>query len=291
MIPQSISSKLTDFQVAELVVDGLAICCFNNEKVWEVAYPRQQQHILSIVIQKLDGAGKPIINGIKEHPVPGNVRSFTLSLTSGSRAHEAVFPRGGPAAANFVRTAPNNDPHDLGWLIDMAGPEPGHNFRRLRPRAVSQRDVTLARFPNSLLFTRRPGDDPTRLSPEDNDDPLGPGSREIGHTNEAVGGVLLAAGNGEIRFQSEPAGSLKIGPLPYDKDRRYKIRIINEDSQDGVRRGRFIKGDFHFFYDIIDVDGVKQELWAIPKPTALGSTSNGDCNPVGASVSTLRDLL
>lgn len=291
MIPQSISSKLTDLQVAELTIDGLAICCFNSaEKLWEVAYPRHQQHDLFIIIQELDATRRPVGSPVS-HTVPAGVRSFTISLTDGTDTHNAVFPSGGPADANFRRTAPNNDPHDLGWIIDLAGAEPGHEFSRLLPRQESQRDVTLAQIRHSVFFTSRIGDDPVRLSPRNTDDPFGPGSRVLGHTNEAIGGVLLAAKAGEVRFESDPAGSLNIAPLPYDQTRRYAIRIINEDRQLGVMKGEFIKGDFHFFYDLIEVNGEQQELWAVPKPLALGSASNGDCDPVTISSPTLRTLI
>ena len=40
-------------RAAELVVDGLSVFCFNQsgEKFWEVAFPRQAQHDLTITIQ------------------------------------------------------------------------------------------------------------------------------------------------------------------------------------------------------------------------------------------------
>ena len=301
MLPPNFEPPVPGFQVGELVIDGLAICCFNNgssnggSKLWEVAYPRQQGHTLSIIVEELDDQGEPTVGDPRTYVVEDKdeVRSFTISLTGGSEAHYEVYPRGGPAAPKFVRTAPNNDPHDLGWMIDITGPELQHNFIRLLPKAESNVDVTLAQFRHAFFYTSQPGDQPARLSPVVDDDPLSANSRPLGRTNQEIEGLLLANKAGEIRFEFDPPRSFSIDPLPYDLNRplRYRISILNEDDQPRDRNGGFTKGDLHLFYNVIEVGGVKKDLWTRPIPAGPGSPSDGDCQPVGASsVTTLQPL-
>jgi hypothetical protein len=283
------------FPVAQLTIDGLGICCFNDgAKFWEVAYLRRAQHDLNITIEELDEQGETVPNTVVTYRVDDRVQSFTIRLTGGSEAHYAVYPRGGPADPNFVRTAANNDPHDLGWMLDITGPEPQHDFRRLVPKSESGADATLAQLRHSFFYTRKPGDQPVRLSPVGANDPLSTESRELGRTNEEIDGLLLATTPGEIMFDFEPVRSFSINPLPYDVNRppRYKISIINEDTQLSELKGGFIRGDLHLLYDVIEVGGEKQDLWARPRPTTPGNPSDGDCN-VGsaASQTTLRTLI
>jgi hypothetical protein len=289
------------FPVAQLTINGLAICCFNNgssnggAKLWEVAYPRQQGHTLIIAIEALNEQGETI--NVTPYPIDDSVRSFTISLTGGSEDHFAAYPQGGPAAQNFVRTNPNNDPHDLGWMIDITGPELGHDFIRLLPQSESHVPATLAQLRHAFLYTSAPGDQPVRVSPITANDPLDQGSRELGRTNEEIDGLLLANADGEIVFEFDPLTSFSINPLPYDSSRplRYKITIINEDDQLSALKGGFVKGDLHLFYDVMAVDGERQDLWARPRPTAPGGATDGDCSPVkgsgGSGQTTLRTLI
>ncbi|HEY0404176.1 MAG TPA: CHAT domain-containing protein [Pyrinomonadaceae bacterium] len=212
--------------------------------------------------------------------------AFEISLTSGSEAHYDTFPQGGPTSGYFNRNATENDPHDIRWMIDLAGPEPRHGrLIRLKPRSDERVGVTLARFHRSLFFTGKPSEKSVRFSPRRNGDPDGPGNFDLGPTNEEILGVLLATEPGEIRFDG-----LGIDPLPYDENRRYEIEIVNMDNQLAEKKHRFVKGDFHYFYDVIEVDGDQQELWAFPRATGR-FTPDGDCNPEFVSLATLQPLI
>src|ERR1041384_6837498 len=114
-------------RAAELMIDGLAVLCFNDTTgdFWEVAYPRRLQHTLTIKIQSLDAHDRPIDQPLYRE-VDRKVRSFNISLTDGSERHFGQFPRGGPRATQFDRKPTRNDPHDLRWMIDLAGDELGH---------------------------------------------------------------------------------------------------------------------------------------------------------------------
>src|SRR5215207_7036833 len=282
-------SSVPGLCAAELIVDGLAIFCFNHQngnKFWEVAYLRNPRHNLGIEIQKVNAQGDPI-GAPDEYAVDINLLSIDLRLTTGSDAHYQMFPRGGPRADDFDRVARDNDPHDLQWMIDLAGPEPAHgNITRLIPRGTANRvKVTLARFYHSLFFTENPSEHPVRLSPKRNIHPSGPGSFWLGPTNERMAGLLLATGPGEIRFDG-----LAIDPLPYNANQHYKIEIINMDTHSATHIRGYAKGDFHLFYDVIDVDGDKKELWAVPRTIGIVAP-DGDCNPSEYGGGTLQDLI
>ena len=288
------SAPVPGFPVAELAIDGLAICCFNRVgegKFWEVAYLRHPKHELAIGVQPLDALGEPV-GDLEPHPVGENLLSFDISLTSGSEAHYSEFPRGGPANPAFDRAKPkDNDPHDLGWMINVTGPEPRHGkFVDLLRRGEAATKVTLARIHHSLLLTRKPVDHPVRFSSRRNNDPDGPGNFDLGRTNDEIAGLLLATAPGEIRFTSDPVGSLNITPLKYDATHRYRIELINMDVQSGVRINKHIKGDFHYFYDVIQVDGDQKELWAIPRDKGRFAP-DGDCNPGTTDLATLEPLI
>jgi hypothetical protein len=297
-------------RAAELVIDGLAVLCFNStngEKFWEVAYPRRAQHQLTITVEPLNGADQPV-EPIVPHQVPEAVRSFNISLSQGSLVHYDFFPQGGPANPAFNRSTANSDSHDLGWMIDVAGPELQHgNVLRLLPRDPS-RPISLARIRHSLLCTLKPEDDDVRISPRNRNNPTASGSFLLGRNNTEIVGVLLAKGPGEIRFESDGA-ALNIDPLPYDENRRYRIRIINEDVQNSEPNGIFVKGDLHLLYDtVIEVDGEQKDLWARPvgfepfgEPVfsaegteidlPLFSASDGDCHPDKYGGTTLQPLI
>lgn len=286
--------------VAQLTVDGLGICVFNDgssnggAKFWEVAYLRRMRHNLIITIAELDAQGEPIAGKVVPYPVDERVESFTISLTGGSEAHYDVYPSGGPADPDFDRTGANNSPHDLGWMIDVTAPEAQHGFNRLVPKSESGVNTTLAEFRHSFFYTRKPGDHAVRLAPLTDNDPNSPGSVELGRSNEEIDGLLMASAPGEIKFEFEPARSFSINPLPYDLSGpcRYRITVINEDEQFSQPKGGFVRGDFHFYYDVMEVDGEKQDLWARPRPTTPGSPADGDCN-VGRAGSqpSLRTLI
>ena len=280
-------------RAAELVIDGLSVCCFNrtsSEMFWEVAYPRQRQHELRITIQELDGADQPV-GQPQPHDVDARVVSFNINLTNGSVAHYGQFPRGGPAARNFDRNAPDNDPHDLGWIIDLAGSELRHgNFLGLKPRHPS-RPISLARIRHSLFCTLEPEDEDVIISPRPHDH-THPDSFVLGRNNTEIVGVLLATAPGEIRFESEPVGLLNISPLPYDQNRRYRIEIINTDTHSSPHVPPYVKGDLHLFYDdVIDVDGDQKALWAKPARPGKRFAPDGDCHTNGFGGSTLQPLI
>jgi hypothetical protein len=279
-------------RAAELVMDGLSVLCFNRtdtEPYWEIAYPRLQRHQLLITIQELDGSGEPV--GEEEsYEVDEGVRSFNISLSNGSLTHYEPnhFPLGGPSDQNFDRrlpTAPVDNPHDLGWMVDITGEELHHGNAVL----LSGNPISLARIRHSLFCTLEPEREEVRISPIDEGSPTSSGSYSLPLNNTQIVGVLLGTDSGDILFESDPVGSLNIDPLPYSQNQRYRIEIKNNDEDSPPHQLPFVRGDLYRFYDVvIEVDGVKKDLWA---HTIGGVTPDGDCHPNRTGRATLEPLI
>jgi len=274
-------------RAAQLLMDGLCVLCFNkmnlDDRFWEVAYPRKA-HDLTIKVQELNGADRRVGRPIRRR-VRSEIRSFNISLTNGSIDHYNQFTYGGPRTIPFNRRAPGNDPHDLSWMIDLAGPELQHTFNGLR----RGRRISLARIRHSLFCTLEPEDDDVKIALRDDNDP--DAGRVLGRTNTEIVGVLLAKAPGEIRFDSDPAGLINIGPLDYGPDKRYQIEIINEDNKLHLKKKGFVRGDLRLFYqEVIDAHPVK-DLWARPAPPRKRVAPDGDCHPPDFGGESLGELL
>lgn len=294
MVLPEVLASAPGLRAAILVIDGLSVCCFNKtgvDKFWEVAYPRQRHHELRITIWELDGDDEPVgTDPIYDNEVNEGVVRFNISHTNGSVAHYSQYPDGGPLKHDFERLAPDNDPHDLAWLIDLAGSELRHDFRRLLPRNHRRSPVSLASIFHSLFCTLKPEDHPVVISPRRHNNPRHPDREIIGRNNTEFVGVLLATREGEIRLVSEPAGLLDIR-LSHNQNKRYRIEIINTDTRLAQHVEPFVRGDLHLFYDdLIEVGGEQKELWAIP-PEDGRFAPDGDCHINGFGGDTLEELL
>lgn len=275
-------------RAAQLLMDGLGVLCFNktnlDDRFWEIAYPRKA-HYLTIKVQELNGAdrrvGRPIRRRLRDE-----IRSFNISLTNGSVDHYNHFPFGGPRTIPFNRHNPRNDPHDLSWMIDLAGPELHHTrFNGLR----RGRPISLARIRHSLFCTLEPEEDDVKIALRDDNDP--DAGTVLGRTNTEIVGVLLAKDSGEIRFESDPAGLINIGPLAYGPDKRYQIDIINEDNKLHLKKKNFVRGDLRLFYEeVIDAHPVR-DLWARPAPPRKRVAPDGDCHLPDYGGESLEELI
>lgn len=292
-LPDVLTDPTLGLRAAELLIDGLSVFCFNTineEWYWEVAYPRALQHQLQITIQELDAAGEPV-GDMQWHDVPENVRSFNIRLTNGSVEHYNLFPAGGPRDPEFDRTdesAPGNNPNDLGWMVDLAGPELDHGNAELLSGHPS-RPVSLARIRHSLFCTSKPEEKEVRISPIFEAHPSSENSFSLPLNNTEIVGVLLGTAPGEILFESEPAGALIIDPLPYSEDTRYEIEIKNQDINLPPHIKPFVRGDLYRFYHVvIEVDGVEKDLWAHSNNEVA---PDGDCHSDYASFPTLEPVV
>ena len=298
----SVLATRPEMRAAELTIDGLSVLCFNTtggEPVWEVAFPRNAEHALNIVIHELDANDnfvREIGPPVEGFPVDPGVRAINIRLTTGSFDHFGDFPKGGPADPLFNRMTGKEN--DLGWMIDLADAnnELQHGFVKLM-NSDPGRPVTLMSIHHSLLCTLEPEEEPARIAPRGADDPVG--GTEIGRTNREIVGVLLANGDGKIEFDFQPPGLTTIPSLDYSQGKRYRIMMINEDVDDQVVKPdraanrEFVRGDLRLFYDHVIQATTPKDLWAPAKPgfTLTHGETHGDCHGVGFSGQTLRPLV
>jgi len=280
---------------AKLLFDGLSVFCFNStnpdDKFWQVAYPRLQQHTLQITIQRLDGSGAHV-GEEEKFDVPENITSFNIRLTNGSVEHFTQFPSGGPRHPQFDRRdqqAPATKPNDLGWMVDLAGPELNHGNVKLLPGHKS-RPISLANIRHSLFCNLKPEPKEVRIAPIFQAHPNSADSFSLPFNNTEIVGVLLGSAPGDILFESDPFGALNINPHQYSQDTLYEIEIRNTDIVHPIKIDPFVRGDLYRFYHVvIDVDGVEKDLWAQPEHPEFDP--EGDCHGTSISLPTLDPLL
>jgi hypothetical protein len=291
--------------VADINLDGLAICCFNpTEKVWEIAVPRYEDHDFTIYIQEKNLEG-PL--GIPCQFRIDGARRIEFTVENGSNSQYAQYPQGYVTIAKeFDRNAAPS--FDFRWTVDCAGAEVEHGeFRGLkRRRDHPQRvDVTLIRVPHSLFYTKEVTAAPVVMAPINSRDACEGGL--FGRTNSKVGGAVLGSGIPKLTIVNPENPNSEIS-LDYKLGHWYEIEITNMDKDKSGDEGEeallapaakkpkikdYKKGDFHRYYDVLDVAGEKQSLWAPAKGNDKGGLGRlSDCHSVWVSgVETLSPLL
>lgn len=313
--------------VAELELDGLAVCYFNHpdrdSKQWEVAFlsevpPRPDDgHVFSICIEKRD-QNNTLVG--KSHCVPEDklkqVRRLELKVPNGSNAHYTQFPDGYLFHdVEFEREPFTGHPqfhqYDFRWVIDFAGPELNDQhggFHKLNiPRAYS---ATVLKVPHALFYTKAVTTYPMLLIKRGESNLKD--AEVFGHTNELVGAFVFAESPGDTRLVGTTLSGEPIFDelLPYQEGHHYRIVFKNmeqkrknivseivksEDSKKKPKLGNYKGGDFEVFYEVINVN--KNERYNLfgPTPTLTMKGKLGDCNIVrigpGTGVETLDYLL
>src|SRR5436190_13809363 len=98
MLPRILQPPQYGTPVADLIIDGLALCCFNrDQKKWEIAFLRDG-HAFEVMVKKLDRSGKITDQGGPR--LVKNSRLIEILVSNGSAAHFGDFPRG------FFKTSP-----------------------------------------------------------------------------------------------------------------------------------------------------------------------------------------
>jgi hypothetical protein len=287
MIPQPVLSAIPSslYPVAYLTIDGLGVCSFNRELVWEVAFIRPGHDFRVEVSQEEitgPGTGRVISNGT--HYVPEERERLELVVENGSQAHYDIYPKGAfTLDGAFSRESANSN--DFRWVIDFVGRElevrHGRFVRLKRKNELGRVPVTVATIPNSLFYTDSVSRDAVILAPDDGTDPNAGGGTVLGRTSEQIGAVILANPPGTLRLIGAD-GDIE---LPYSRGHVYQISLTNMDDrklrerQAGVQNITYVRGDFSHYYDIIEVNGQHYELWA---PVRSNEARTGDCHAVTA---------
>jgi hypothetical protein len=317
MQPQNLLLETGATRVAELELDGLALCNFNRKAGWwEVAFLKETRpdsenpHIFGIRIEEKDQTHQTVGEPFE---VPAadlqTVRRLELRVQNGSNDHYTEFANGYFGSASFDR-GPGDHQRDFGWVIDFVGPELSEQhggFKGLKvPRTY---EAILLKVPHTLFYTKVVTDHPMLL--------LEVGGKDMhkaevfGHTNELVGAHVLATTPGDITLiGTDLAGVGKIDKtLPYREGHYYRIEfknmearrrkivsdiVKNKEPKKKPKVSDYKDGDFDVYYEVIDVEKSKRyNLWGPDRTVTRGKL--GDCNIVrlgsAAGDQTLEDLL
>jgi hypothetical protein len=317
MQPQNLLLDTNAIRLAELELDGLALCWFNRAaKWWEVAFLREvsaaskNPHIFSICIEKKDQNNQTVgdpYNVPPEHL--RNVRRLNLQVGNGSNAHYTQFPKGYFGYESFDR-AVGAHPLDFGWVIDFGGSELNEHhggFTGLKiPRAFY---ATVLKVPHALFYTKEVTKDPMLLLERGKTDKSE--GEVFGYTNELVGAHMLAETPGDVRLIGTDIQRhvLIDETLAYQEGHYYRLvfkcmemrrrKIVSEIVKSGERKKKakikdYKEGDFDAFYEVIELEkGNRYNLWGPDRTVTKGKL--GDCNIVridpDEGVETLEYLL
>lgn len=299
--------------VANLLIDGLAVCCFDrrvlDSRHWEVAFMRDEGHHFEIQVTERTLEGE-VVASHSPYPVPPDFVTLDITLDNGSSDHYSRYGGGYyHTDAPFERDV-DHDHNDFRWVVDFVGDEVGHgDFDGLRPKPCrnDQADMTLLGAPSSLFYTVRLSGSPVVILPRAHHDPCE--GEVFGHTNEYVGGLTLADQPGRVRIKGRSCRGtmLIIEDLPHQAGRYYEIMLTNMDivkrqaifkntgeraasPGDKMKVKDYKRGDFEYFYDLIAVTGEEQSLWG-DKSVKHGRL--GDCHVVRVNdtIQTLEPLL
>jgi hypothetical protein len=281
-------------------MDGLGLCCFNKqEQRWEVAFLRfrrqgeYNEHYLAITVSERNFLGTEIYK--KTYRVPQNVRELEFKVPNGSKAHYGVFKGGCINYDPLPFSRKGLSSNDFRWVIDYVGDEIPHGkLKRLKKKKdyPDRVDVTLLYIPHSLFYVGGVSRDAVRISPS-KQDPQATHSFELGYTNEELGGTLFATV--PVEFEIQDRGGI-MNPIKqtYVPGNTYEVSITNLDYEKQRAKEResvrgYVLGDFHYYYDVIEVDGNPWYLWA---PSRISPRAReGDCHMVRTTVDTLTPLL
>jgi hypothetical protein len=271
---------------ANLRIDGLAICCFNQkEGLWEVGYMRHPEHELLLNL----GDGKPL-------PIPVDARVIRIETENGARPdYGKEFPNGffdfGPIPDRkrdrFSLTP--DEKENFRWAMNLdEGADVPHGTITLKPPPYP---VTMCYISDALLYTLEItpenmfllplADDPNMMSARSLD------QRLYGKTADEIGVDITCAAGGRIRITIDDK---EVASLEHRDGQPWAISLMNmrvgHNHHGGNGNGHmhqaevaavaaFEQGDFQIYYDSLDVTGDKFSLWGRISEIMSGRT---DCN-------------
>ena len=313
--PQEVSAiaETVNRVTAEFLIDGLAICCFNKDKKWEVAFLRREDHKLTIKITRDQSPIDLQATGLKADddgldPFRFRIANVqTIGISGGLAADYGTYPNGYFEEARFYKPSNIGNPKDFRWVINLQGNEdlPGHGAIKAikKPESSSAvKSVTLATIENVILNTHQLTEAPVTLVTPRWEPPVNKLASYL--TNEMIGSEIIRCPEG---------GGLTINiagasPILLQEKGHYIIELSNMDKCDAPEPikyplpGGYIlaKGDFNNYYSVVELyDGAKEyDLWSPPKLRPSGCAIGtrfvriADCNSVRVhGIDTLHTLI
>lgn len=314
MLPQKLLSDGFGTHVANLVIDGLAVCCFNrinpSNRYWEVLFLREGNHEFKIVVKKMN-LQSGMISGEPDPPytVPGTLTGLSISMDHGSNACYEQYGEGYYRPDSSFSRKGGDNPIDFRWVLDFVDPKevPHGTFDGLRPHSTNPKldGVTLLKAPYSLFYTQDVAQNLVIMLPRElTEKDLSEGF-VFGHMNDLIGACVHAQTPGRVKIKGRDSKGTEIiiKDLPYEEGYYYEIAFTNMEmlememlsadagllathpSQEKVKN--YKQGHFQLIYEVIGVTGPEQALWGLPQMT---TARLGDCHSVRVNSSVVPTL-
>jgi hypothetical protein len=274
---------------ARVTIDGLAVCCYNGGQTkWEVGYLHQADHRLILAIENETSIEIPnttreiTIGAVKPHTpsYPGEPHGF---FSMERRPLRTYVPTSADELENFR------------WIVDLQDPtDTGHG--NATPKQATS-PVTRALIHNAVLYTSRlsakeviraayPG------AAADNPNNMDPATLErhiFGRTNNETAGDIFCANDGAVTL-TIPGVISGTRTFPHRPGQPWNIKLTNLCYHPGgTTIQRFKLGDFHRFYDVINVSNQKQCIWGEATDKHIVDTGRVDCDTTWLSGLTTLD--
>ena len=293
-----------DEATANLFFDGLGICCFNRQNVWEIGFLRDDNHDHQLILD-IDGFPDMPMSIVDE---PGVV--IRIKTVGGISPH-TQFPKGyfgsGTVTDRKKRPTSLDEAENFGWVIDLEKPgDIDHGAGHLtKPPGfpVTRTFIEKAVFYTESLPVKRlhrlfDSDDGDGLSDPEFD------ARLFGRANDLIGADITCDAI-NIVIETTHGAPTTIPPLPHRPGNPWQISLTNMRSTPvttlrekdrnramKLRRHPRRKGDFQLYYRAFKLDDERRQraLWGFADTIDFRS-GRTDCNMVFAGTSpNLNDL-
>jgi|SRR5678816_4019032 len=240
--------------IARVIVDGLAICCFNSDETkWDLGFLHHTNKPAHQLILKVEG-----------HP-PHHLSNRTglISFKTNNANFPGDFPDGffdnGRIRDRTVNPVTPDEKENFRWVIDMADPhDVNHGHLQLIDPPFP---VTRAHIENAVFYT-------TERSPRDlimvsrDDDPNQKPVAPYGKTNDEIAADIFCESGDELVIEID--GEALYSPLQRREGNPWKICLTHLCLQLPPPAGaKFEKGDFHLFYAALNTER-QFALWGEP---------------------------
>lgn len=269
-----------DAATATVLLDGLAVCCFNETaRQWQVAFLQQPHHDHDVKLSVKTTKGQVIVRPTR---VPAGSRVGITTVKGVRPDYENTF-KGGFFSNGLVnrKEAPSPDEQkNFRWVVDLEDPRDIDHGRVRLKRPSSPPVLTTisdAVFYNHLVTPSRPhhfyvllhGQDPNKLEPGKRD------KYEFGRVNDEIAGDIKCEEGGGVIIKIDGKELCRLEAAP---DRRYVIEMSNlrqHHTPSSSDSHKLELTDFSLYYDIIDVER-KFGMWGVP--AVAGRSGRVSCN-------------
>lgn len=256
---------------ATITIDGLAICCFNRgDKKWDLAFlhhPHPPAHRLIL-----------LVDGHREN-LPQQPGLLTFETVNGH--FPTGFPDGffdnGPIRNRRVPPATPEEEENFRWVMDLEDPHDVNHGNVTLKKPDPSFPITRAYIQNAVFYTSRRSPDDLILLPDGQDPNQTPNPTIYGKTNDEMSGDIFCDAGGQVVIKVD---GNEIRRLDHRPGKPWTICLTHMCPLLPVRPGtRFEKGDFHLFYDVLNITGNRHALWG--KPNTPSAMSCAEANHSG----------